>query len=42
MEPLMYLEGSKAEYFHTFGVEKDFLIMNMNSPNRKVKSRTSL
>lgn len=42
IEPLIYLEERKAKYFHTFGVEKDFLIMNMKSPNRKVISRTYL
>lgn len=28
MEPLMYLEENKAEYFYTFGMEKHFLIMS--------------
>lgn len=42
MEALMYLGESKAEHFHTFGVAKDLLIMNVKSPYHKVKFRTSL
>lgn len=42
MEPLMYLGESEAELLYTFGVEKDFLIMNTKSPYHKVEFRSSL